>query len=170
MKKMSLIILLVLGMAFTALAYQNEPDNFRGMKWGSPRPSSVHPMVGGDPKSASSITICHRHTDKLSVGEATLTAIVYVYYKNKLNGVVLYFEGITNFVSLKSTLSQAYGKPYQSNEYIEDYKWLNQDGLCIVIKYSEITGKGDITYMYMPISNKQTQDRDEASLEGKKDL
>lgn len=70
----ALIIVLVVSLG--AFAFQNEPDGFRGLKWGdSPTEDMVFKFE--DSQLSHAYT---RPTDKLSIGDAKFTYIDYSFY------------------------------------------------------------------------------------------
>jgi len=165
MKRIALIILLVLGIAFTAYGYPNEPDNFRGLKWGSPPTPSMFLLNSA---SESNIKLYKRKTEKLFIGKAELIGITYVFHRKQFEGVMISFKDSSNFNALKSTLFQTYGRVDQDNK--GSYNWLNESGTCIILDYSDVTEEGKVVYMYMPIVNQEQQEDEKDALKGKEDL
>ena len=101
-----------------------------------------------------------RNNDDLIVGDAKLATIAYCYYKDRFYFCNMRFNGLANFAGLKSALFQKFGQGAQLNQFMQDYTWLSAEDY-IDLKYNEIGDKGEITYMYRPISTEQTQDSDQ---------
>ena len=156
------LIFLVFLLPTSALAFQNEPDGFRGIKWGadlSKRSDMSH--IRGD--------MYKRKNDKLTIGEASLKQVVYMGYKGRLKGMAISYEDSSNSRQLKSTFFQLYGKGDKPNRFIEEYYWIGS-AVAIVLTYSEITKEGRIGYYYRPLCKKEDKEMKEAAKSGADDL
>jgi hypothetical protein len=98
--------------AIPAFAFQNEPDGFRGVKWGT-NINELHDMVlyqeDGDTKAYQ------RNNDKIKIGDAEISLVVYGFYKGRFYAVHIGFNGDSNFKKLKNTFFDQFGQGYQSN-------------------------------------------------------
>ena len=89
-------------------SYQNVPDGFRGIKWGT-HIKDLKDMVHS--KSASTVIqknlgadfeVYKRKNDKMSIGKATLEGVFYIFCEIKFFGVGIRAKGKINFERLKS--------------------------------------------------------------------
>jgi hypothetical protein len=118
----SLIIFLLLSVSVYAETDPSRWDGFRGLKWAT----NIKDM--NDPnmiliEDNNETKIYRRLSDKLSIGNAKLEVIVYVYYKDRFSGVLITAKGYTNFTGLKDAVFAYYGEGKQKNEYIKEWQW-----------------------------------------------
>jgi len=156
------LIFLVFLLPISALAFQNEPDGFRGIKWGAN-------IISRSDMSSFVADMYRRESDWLTIGEASLKQILYVGYKGRLKGVAISYEGFSNSRKLKETFFQLYGKGYKPNRFIEEYYWFGND-VQIGLTYSEITREGHIGYYYLPLLKEEKEEMKEAAKKGADDL
>jgi hypothetical protein len=148
-------------------ASQNEPDGFRGIKWGTniKNLKDMHPT--GEQKQGDR---SYRRTgDKMSIGDASIQTITYTFYKDRFFSVFITYEGWTNFDSLKRTLFELYGQPSRPNQFMEEYHWWGA-WVSVGFKYSEISKKGHIIYIYKSISAEREKDKKDSAKKGAADL
>lgn len=151
-----------------SFGFQNEPDSFRGIKWGT-NINKLSDMGGGLIQKGYPIKFYIKTNDKMKIGDAELDKIYYHFYKERFFGVQIYFTGFDNFQKLKTTFSQLYGEPTIPNQFVEGYDWLGSN-IAIIFKYNEISGKGDILYSYNPLRHEYTKDLEKAAKKGADDL
>ena len=147
-------------------AFQNEPDGFRGIKWGTDikdLPDMVWKEEDGD------IRLYLRKDDKLKIGDAELDAIRYGFYKGRFYGVFIAFKSLSNATVLKETLFQQYGQKQRPKGFMEKYFWFGSL-VAISYDYSEVSKSGTILYSYMPIANEERENRKEKARKGASDL
>ena len=84
-----------------APTFPNEPDGFRGIKWGAKigRLSGME-LVGREGNEKYYI----RAGDKLKVGEAAVEKITYGFYRDEFFKVRIHVKGLMNYLELKQTL------------------------------------------------------------------
>ena len=146
--KTSLVVAVALFMVSSALA---EIDGFRGLKWGTEFSTVESQMdyARTDP-SYGGIKFYQKVGDEMKIGGAQLQTLQYGFWQNKFCGVVITFEGYSNFTAVKDATFEKFGRGHQPNRYIQRYYWLNDPGASITIDYSEGLRRGR---MYM--SSKQ---------------
>lgn len=167
MKKRFLGIL-ALGLVFLYLSGSNyaqgfkpgtEPDNFRGIKWGTNIHSLPEMKFVSEPQEG--VKFYKRENDKLMVGDASLSSLYYIFYTDRFCGSTIDFQGWGNFDKIKQTAFSTYGEGEKPNESIEEFRWLGTNVL-VQLKYSETTEEGIMFWSYLPISKEMTvTDRDE---------
>lgn len=117
------ILLITLLLPVSAIAFQNEPDGFRGIPWGDNYENKKSELL---PYQEGANNFYSRTNDKLEIGGAELKDIYYGYYKNKLGVVVLHSLGASNKYALLGALQEKFGKGHKPNRYIDDYYWFGQ--------------------------------------------
>lgn len=159
MKKMPALILILLFMPIFSYAFQNEPDSFRGMKWGTSLKDLTDMSVATGQKEDH---LYVKKNDKLQIGDADLTGIRYGFYKDQFYSVWIRFDSFSNFQKLKETLFQQYGTGEKTNPFMDNYYWFGANVL-IYLDYNSIAKRGSIMYSYKPImEEKKKDDKDKA--------
>ena len=151
-----LFLILVLVLAQPARAFQNEPNDCRGIEWGT-----KHDGLNGLTKvtTESRLDYFTKNDDEMTIGDARLEKVVYVFYHKKFCGAVLNFESSPNFQIVKRTLFDRYGEGDQSDKHEHQYSWSGTN-VTITLEYDDVTQKGKLTYYYMPIyAKKQIADQ-----------
>ena len=163
----TLLLLLIISVyvAIPAFAFQNEPDGFRGIKWGTDirkLPDMVLLERDGD------IKIYYRKFDQLKIENVHVDEIVYRFYKNRFCAVHILFDGFSNFTRLKSVLSRQHGQGENPNRHLEKYFWLGAN-VNIDIEYNEIERKGGIRYFVKSSYEEQKKGDKEKARKGARD-
>ena len=144
------VFILVLALSQPARAFQNEPNDCRGIEWGT----DCEKIKGLTKVSTqNSLDYYTRRNEKMTFGDTPLEMVVYIFYEKKLCGAILNFKSSPNFQTIKVTLFDLYGKGYQPNRYDETYRWAGTD-VNITLEYDDITLKGQVVYYYIPIYSK----------------
>jgi hypothetical protein len=145
-----LIFILVLVFTQPARPFQNEPNDFRGIEWGT----DYHEIKGlTKVTTRSPLDYYTKKDEDMTIGDARLKMVVYIFYENKLCGVILDFKSSPNFQIIKTELFDRYGEGYQANRYDEKYRWSGTN-VNITLEYDDITRKGQVIYYYIPIYGK----------------
>lgn len=148
-----LILVLVLSMAQPMRAVQNEPNDCRGIEWGT-----NYNRLNGFTKvfTKNGLDYYTKEDDEMTIGDARLEKVFYVFYHKKFCGAVLNFKSSPNFQIVKTTLFDWYGNGGQSDRDEDRYqfRWSGAD-VTITLEYDDVTQKGKLTYYYMPIHKKK---------------
>ena len=164
----TLIFLLIISVCVSmpAFAFQNEPDGFRGIKWGTDI-SQLNDMVfdsgDGDVKYYS------RKADKMKIGDTDIEQIGYGFYKNRFYTVKIRFSGFSNFTRLKASLLDQYGSGDKPFSRLEDYSWVGST-VSIVMNFDETFDKGKLFFFFKPISEEKKADEMQRVKKSFKDL
>jgi hypothetical protein len=115
---MLLVSLIFLTVYIVGFAFPNEPDGFRGLKWGD---APTEDMKFLSERNYSDDTACcyYIYDDKLSIGSANLRDIFYDFtiYSKQFFKVLASFVGEANYNILKIIFEERYGEPtYVSND------------------------------------------------------
>jgi len=132
MKKLLALALFMLVLLFTlnAFAFQNEPDGFRDIKWGT----NLNALQDMKVSSKYMDTIYYgRNKDKMSIEGAKLASISYLFCDNSFCEVQAWVLDYENFRVLKKAYFKKFGEPDDKqisspgdNRY-EIYRWGNPE-------------------------------------------
>ena len=152
----------------TNLTAEEEPTGFRGQKFGE-RPVGLIEIPTTN-KDGTSVFI--RKDEKLNIGPAKLKSISYLAYKGNLYGILIEFEGSTNYEHITTTLTAAYGNPIHHTDetYEKSAGWRMQNGVQIYISMNTISDSGKAIYVFQPIKAQQEQDEKERARKASDDL
>jgi len=148
-----LVLILVLALAQPTSAFQNEPNDCRGIEWGT-----NYDRLNGFTKVSTQDRLDYytKEDDEMTIGDARLEKVVYVFYHKKFCGAVLNFKSSQNFQIVKTTLFDWYGKGGQSDRDEDRYRFRwSGTNVTITLEYDDITQKGKLIYYYMPIYKKK---------------
>jgi len=118
-------------------AFQNEPDGFGGIIWGT----DISMLAGMtyDSKyswAAGTTTFYTRKGDLLTLGEAKPVCIRYGFFNGKLSDVLIETRGRNNWLALKKACFEKFGQGFKGNYYLEHYRWSGKIS-SIVLEYKE---------------------------------
>ena len=151
----SILILTLILTPSAVGGFQDEPTVFRGIVWGAHTDelsgmTKVH--------TRDSLDYYVKANEEMTIGDARIKGVAYVFYKNKFCGAVIDFKSPLNFGIIKETLFELHGKGSQPRKYKEHYGWSGKN-ITLTLQYDDITQKGQVKYFYMPIySMKQKAD------------
>lgn len=114
----ALIIVLVLSVG--AMAFQNEPDGFRGLKWGNPPTEEMEYL---DDLSGNKNYVLP--DEKMSIGSTEFWMIIYAFYEDRFFKVALYFDGEDNYDLLETICKEVYGTEELDEEFYR-LMWIGQ--------------------------------------------
>ena len=156
-RKLGTRILLIISVyvAIPAFAFQNEPDGFRGIKWGTNIRELTDMLVV---ESGKDTLYYARKTDNMKIGDADIGQISYGFYKNRFFVALVEYKGYVNSTKLKAILIGQYGKPEQPNQLMEKYFWSGQT-VDIYFDYNEMLKSGNIYYSFRPIQQEKVKQR-----------
>lgn len=161
---------LVVGGALLAMcgtARADEPSGFRGINWGDSLAAHAKDMRKMDGRNDTGFFA--RKNDKLTIGRAELTNILYVFYKEKFMGVMLKTKGFINGDALLKAFTAQYGDPVQENPYIKKYGWRWFD-VSVSLDCNSVTDNC-IGYMVsLPMVKQRESDEQEAAKKAKDDF
>ena len=160
------LIFLITGMGF---AFQNEPDGFRGLKWGdaptedmefSYQVISKYDIYKGN--------YYYKKSDKLKIGSAKLDSIRYLFnlYSNQFYKVQAIFTGETNYNILEIILEGRYGKPTSIRERKDGYfLWWTGDKVEISLFFYSKEKKGLFIIRSKKIRSENPEDNKQKEVE-----
>lgn len=138
------IIIAVLLLAAPVLAFQNEPDGFRDIKWGDALPDGMSKL--GTEASFGGVDLYIRKEDKLVIGGANLDTIAYYFWQGQYIGASIITMGPGNWTALLDALEVKFGKGAQENPHIEKYIWPGVH-TNIFANYREYSKEGTVEFV-----------------------
>ena len=177
------IMVICLTLLFTpvsSFSFNNEPDGFRGIKWGT-HISKIKNMVFGFTWEGKKLY--SRQGEKKKIGDADIDGISYEFYNDKLSGLTIAIKGYSDFNKIRATLFHAYGTVKYKNGFSENsgtvvdiYRWAGEK-VIIELEYEESIELGTVYYTYLPSLDERKKDLEkskreiiERSKQGVKDL
>ena len=157
-KKLALLVFLLIAsvsVTIPAFAFQNEPDGFRGIKWGTNITEFSDTLLVESGKDSQYYM---KKNDEMKIGDAHIDQMSYGFYKNQFYVVLVEYNGYLNFTKLKAILFDQYGKPEQPNQLMDRYFWTGGT-VDIYFDYNEILKKGNIYYSFRPIQQERAKQR-----------
>lgn len=156
MKKIILLAFLFIVLPpFYSLAFQNEPNNFNGIKWGThinKLPSMQLKRSRSDPMSSALYKIYTNQGDKIQIGHVNLT-FIYTFYKNRLFSTITTIHSLSDFEKIKKALTELHGEGNNHSNKLEIiYDWEGATvPVLVVLKWNKKRVQGYLGYTYMPI-------------------
>ena len=144
---LTLTVVLSAMFSMVVFAYDNEPDDFRGIKWNThiEKLSDMEVVLdGGDLKAYT------KKGEKMQLEEAKLSALHYIFYKDHFYCVHVEFKGLDDFNKIKDVLFKTYGEPEGTELYDKLFAWPGVSA-SITLEFDESTGKGELGYKFLPI-------------------
>ena len=142
-KGLILAVVLVLALSLGAFAFQNEPEGFRGLKWGDPpgEDMKVNRIFKLYQDKLDMIIWYTRQGDELKIGGAKLEGIYYGFYKNKFMRVEIETE---DYELLREVLYLKFGEPtYRGTFKVPSLLFKR------VMEYMSETWDGDTTKIHL---------------------
>jgi curli biogenesis system outer membrane secretion channel CsgG len=116
--------------------YKNQPDGFRNIKWGTNTGEIKNLKVI---KEEGNQKECVKTDDVLQIGKAKLEKIIYSFYKDQLESVIIETKGKDNFENLKSATIEKFGEGKNKSEN----EWIWEGEITtIYLKYQPSDEKG----------------------------
>lgn len=120
--------------------WRNEPNGFRGIKWGTNISDCKDMLVE---QSYVVDTIYTRQGDKNQIGEAQLKKIEYGFWRGKLLDVTIITEGERNWINLKDACFKKFGEGLRATGNIERYCWFG-DTTSMKLEYDAASKQGKL--------------------------
>ena len=135
-------------------AFPNQPDGFRGIKWGTPVENLSHLELV---EKAGDFEVYAKTDDNLNLGETGLDKIVYMFYKGRFAGLVIEYESAVKYRIIDRALVEFYGPGQVQADPLKKHHW---DGFDVLIghEFNRGTNKGRVIYAYKPVMEKSEED------------
>lgn len=104
------------------LAFENEPDGFRGITWGT-HINQLKDLEFVKIDEKTGISLYKKKKENLTIGNAKLDVIYYGFYDDKFYAVIAQTLFFTDFEELKKACFENFGKGKQPRLYYDEYFW-----------------------------------------------
>lgn len=139
-----LVVLMVLS-SVALYAFQNEPEGFRGLKWGDPLAGNMEYYT-----DTSNMKVYIIPGDKMGLGDVSLWMICYIFYEGQFASVALYYDGEKNYKLLQTICKERYGKQELKKGFYK-LDWKSQRSF-IHLKYDYIDEDGFLLLSSTPLA------------------
>lgn len=132
--------ILAFSLAHTGLAFQNEPDGFRHLKWGNP--PTEHMVYVGIMKGER--RLYKLPNEKLHIGDAWFYKIYYSFFGSpeRFMRIDLYFYGERNYKLLGSICQGKFGE--ETTKGFHEHAWTSPETM-VVLAYDMADDKGSLS-------------------------
>jgi len=144
-KVLSLVLVLVLALSVGAFAFQNEPEGFRGLKWGDPPTEDMKFLLDSDDMKAYTLP-----DDKMYLGDVTLYRIAYMFYEGRFTSVGIYYNGEDNYNLLETICKERYGEQ-EIDEGFYEMRWDSQKSF-VILAYDYVDEDGYLAIGSTPLT------------------
>lgn len=157
-----IIVFLLIGLIHITYAFQNEPNKFRGIKWGQCL-ANVKGMVQVGPPDDLGVSSFKRKNEQLKIGSSSIDSIEYYAFDGKFYFLSIDVTRRNDFNKLVQNYIDLYGSPQYESENLLARSWIwKSDRLKVSLIWTNLGKKdGFITYEYLPIMKMRDQARDE---------
>jgi len=129
------VLVLVLALSVGALAFQNEPEGFRGLLWGDPPAEDMEFL-----SKLGNSDVYRCVDEKMALGSAQFYLIAYLFWQERFEAVALYFRGEKNHDLLGKICKQRYGEDELQRGFYE-IKWEGSKAF-VMLTYDSIEEEG----------------------------
>jgi len=157
-----IIVFLLIGLIHITYAFQNEPNKFRGIKWGQCL-ANVKGMVQVGQPDVLGVSSFKRKNEHLKIGSSSIDTIEYYAFNGKFYFLAIDVTCRNDFNKLVQNYIDLYGPPQYESKNLLAQSWIwKSDRLKVGLIWTNIGKKvGLITYEYLPIMKMRDQARDE---------
>ena len=183
MRKVIVIVILAFFLVLLTtgvMAFDNEPDGFRGLKWGDPPGKHMRPFTT---YAHFGVRIYERPFDKMKIGGAFLKSISYHFFEDRFMEVVIYPEGgdysdawkRENYDALKNVVFLKFGNEViiKNDEFTEQTLWLGEKATVILRRHLENDSLALVIYsteIQKEAERKEEEEKRKAVEEGLEDF
>jgi len=132
-------------------AFQNEPDGFRGIKWGTNiKDCKDMKFISTTEMSGMPVKMYIRKGEKNSIGKAEIQNIAYSFYQDKFFFVTIMYKGKENHAQLKYAFEGKFGKPTNPGILGNDLIWTGTT-TRIQFEWKEFVEDGFVVFGSVPL-------------------
>lgn len=133
----------------------NKWTGFRNLTWGTNIRDMNDPNMVLEEEDKG-LAFYKRLDDKLSIGDAELSSLLYSCYEDRFCGVMIRTEQWANFRHLKDAVFAHYDEGYKPNQFIDNWIWAanpstGQRDVLMILDYNEFSEETTLTILYEPI-------------------
>jgi hypothetical protein len=165
-----LVVAAIVTGSSTAQAFQNEPNGFRGIKWGVPFSTVREQMVLVFKNDSIFGDVYERRDEKNAIGGAKLNSIWYGFFHDKFAGIYITANGDTsNRQALIATFEIQFGKGFKIERFRDDYRWEGTVSTVAVLCGSE-SDPCNVVIESVSLSKEKEAEKATTARTGKKDF
>ena len=105
------------------LAFQNEPDGYNGIKYGTDISTLKNMQYEKVDPNKSNVTVYAREGDVLTLGNASLKSIEYGFFGGRFLTVIIKVADLFNYIVLKESVFEKFGQGIEFDQFSERYYW-----------------------------------------------
>ncbi len=122
-----------------------QPDNFRGMKWGT-----AFSTLSGFSQIAreGDLAFYEKASDPLRVDDLKVDQIIYGFHKGRFYTAMVYFPA-TGFARMKDILSHRLGEPVQPDQTPSKLVW-DSSNVTVLLTLDSRPDSARLSYLYKP--------------------
>ncbi len=98
-------------------------DGFGDLQWGAIASSIAGLQKTETQQGLPDVIECVRPQDRLQLGDAALTSIVYTFWRDRLYTVTIWVQGQSDFDALRDLVTNQFGQGHPSDRFGERYLW-----------------------------------------------
>lgn len=155
------MMLILSGMAF---AFQNEPEGFKGLKWGDPPTEELEFVSEMD----EMMDVYQDRSENNKLGDARFYMMLYTFYvppettDRRFTEVILYFNGKVNFDVLETICKAKFGEPTDTG-----YRKFSWQSLVttVLLNYDGVEKKGYLSITDALIFDEYTKEKKKQQVE-----
>jgi hypothetical protein len=123
-----------------------EPDNFRGVKWGTDFSS-----LSGFNQIAQEgeLTFYEKNNDPLQTEDIRLDQVIYGFYKGRFYTAMIYFSN-AGFARMQEIMTRQLGTPSQPDKTPSKFIW-DAPNVSVLLTSGDSDGSARLSYLYKPI-------------------
>lgn len=161
------IIMAIIILLSADLSSAEEPDGFRGNKWGSDVGEFRGLVLVERDDRGGGYDFYKKNNDDMRIGESILSNVVYTFWNHKYSGAIVKTEGIANYDSLFEICKSKFGTPDQPNQFIERYYWfVSGKATSISLAYNKYNKVGTLYMTSTQVRNEEREYRKTKAAEG----
>jgi hypothetical protein len=131
-----IILIIVLFFTVNSFAFKNEPDGFRGVKWGTTIKSFKKLKKL---KDLNGDVVYQRPNEKLKIGNVELLYINFKFWHGKFSEVWIHANGKSVYSDLKNIVFAKFGKGEKRNKYdFVGYQWIGKKTIMYLNYYKSV--------------------------------
>ena len=129
-----------------AKGFQNEPNGFRGIKWGTDIKTlkDMKYLINYE----DVIDMYSRDKDKLFFGKAKIGSIHYIFYKDKFFAVRIHTDGAKEFEAFRDAIFKEYGEGQHPERVGNLERWIWYGKITDMVLEYNLSNKETIFHMY----------------------
>ncbi len=124
----------------------SEPDDFRGIKWGTPIDSlSGFSQIANE----GNLSFFEKNNDQLQLDDIKLDQVIYGFHKGRFYTAMIYFPA-AGFSRVQEIMSRRFGKPSLPDNTPSKAMW-DGPNVSVLLSLGNSPDSARLAYLYKPI-------------------